>query len=134
MVPLFGVKAMTGIMEYHGFEVDYRSSPKLLELAEKYKERVGYYPGPNTIASYVCNEVLFKAIEKYGLDRAKIRDALRAGEAFDTVVGPTKFDAKNVYFDAPGAGYLCQWQGEEILKVIWPLDRATAKWIPKTSW
>jgi len=134
MVPQFGVKAMTGIMEYHGFEVDYKSSPKLLELAEKYKERVGYYPGPNTIASYVCNEVLFKAIEKYGLDRAKIRDALRAGEAFDTVVGPTKFDAKNVYFDAPGAGYLCQWQGEEILKVIWPLDRATAKWIPKTSW
>jgi branched-chain amino acid transport system substrate-binding protein len=134
MLPAFGVKAMTGIMEYHGFEVDYKKTPKLLELAEKYKAKVGYYPGPNTVAAYVCHEVLFKAVEKYGLNRVKIRDAFWAGETFDTVVGPAKFDMKNVYLDAPGAGYLCQWQGEEILKVVWPLDRATAKWIPKTSW
>jgi branched-chain amino acid transport system substrate-binding protein len=134
MVPTFGVKAMTGIMEYHGFEVDYKTSPKLLELAEKYKARVGAYPGPNTIAAYVCHQVLFKAVEKYGLNREKIRDAFWAGESFDTVVGPAKFDMKNVYLDAPGAGYICQWQGEEILKVIWPLDRASATWIPKPAW
>jgi len=134
MIPTFGVKAMTGIIEYHGFEVDYKASPKLLELAERYKEKVGYYPGPNTIAAYVCNEMLFKAVEKYGLDRVKIRDAFLAGESFDTVVGPAKFDMQNVYLDAAGAGYLCQWQGEEILKVIWPLEKATATWIPKTPW
>ncbi|MEM2868768.1 MAG: amino acid ABC transporter substrate-binding protein, partial [Candidatus Bathyarchaeia archaeon] len=134
MVPQFGVKVMTGIMEYHGFEVDYRASPKLMEMAEKYKKKAGFYPGANTIASYVSYEWLFKAIEKYGLDRNKIRDALARGETFDTVVGPTKFDSENVYFDAPGAGYLCQWQDDEILRVVWPLERATAPWTPKAPW
>lgn len=133
MVPTFGVEAMTGIMEYHGFEVDYTSSPKLLELAEEYKKQVGAYPGANTIAAYVCYEVLFKAVEKYGLDRKKIRDAL-ATETFDSVLGPAKWDWGNVYLDIPGAGYLCQWQGKEILKVVWPPDRASAKWIPKPPW
>ncbi|MEM3356238.1 MAG: amino acid ABC transporter substrate-binding protein [Candidatus Bathyarchaeia archaeon] len=133
MVPTFGVETMTGIMEYHGFEVDYKSSPKLLELAESYKSKVGHYPGPNTLAAYVCYEVLFKAVEKHGLDREKIRDAL-AAETFDTILGAAKFDLENCYLDVPGAGYLCQWQGEEILKVVWPLNRATSQWIPKPAW
>ena len=133
MVPTFGVQAMTGIMEYHGFEVDFSTTPKLLDLAEKYKKQVGAYPGANTIAAYVCYEVLFKAVEKYGLDRKKIRDAL-ATETFDSVLGPAKWDLENVYLDVPGAGYLCQWQGKEILKVVWPSDRASAPWIPKPPW
>lgn len=133
MVPAFGVKALTGIIEYHGFEVDYASSPRLKELAEKYKKVAGAYPGANTIAAYVCHEMLFKAIEKYGLKREKVRDAL-ASETFETVLGPTKWNWEHVYLDAPRAGYLCQWQGEEMLKVIWPQDRATAKWIPKPAW
>jgi branched-chain amino acid transport system substrate-binding protein len=135
MLPTFGVKAMTGIMEYHGFEVDFNSSPKLHELAEKYKAAVkgAGYPGPNTIAAYVCNEMQFKAVEKVGLDRKKIRDALATG-TFDTVLGPTKWDWTHVLLDAPGIGYFCQWQGEEILKVVWPSERASAKWIPKPQW
>jgi branched-chain amino acid transport system substrate-binding protein len=135
MVPAFGVKSITGIMEYHGFEVDFNSSPKLRELAEKYKEGVhgAGYPGANTIAAYVGYEMLFKAVEKYGLDREKLRNAI-ATETFDTVLGPAKWNWENVYLDAPNAGYICQWQGGEILKVVWPLERASAKWIPKPEW
>ncbi|MDH5364660.1 MAG: ABC transporter substrate-binding protein [Dehalococcoidia bacterium] len=133
MVPAFGLEAVKGIMEYHGFEVDFNSSPELLALAEKYKEAAGGSPGANTIAAYVCHEVLFKAVEKYGLDREKIRDAL-ATETFDTVLGPAKWNWEKVYLDVPGAGYLCQWQGKEIMQVVWPLDRASAEWIPKPQW
>lgn len=133
MVPAFGLKALTGIMEYHGFEVDFTSSPKLSELAEKYKKAAGAYPGANTIAAYVCYEMLFKAIEKHGLNREKIRKAL-ATETFETVVGPAKWNWEDVYLDAPRAGYLCQWQGHEMLKVVWPPEKATAKWIPKPEW
>lgn len=133
MIPAFGVEAITGIMEYHGFEVDFNSSPELLALAEKYKEAVGGYPGSNTIAAYVCYEALFKAVEKYGLDREKIRDAL-ATETFETVLGPAKWNWESVFLDVPGAGYLAQWQGEEMLKVVWPSDRASADWIPKPDW
>jgi hypothetical protein len=104
-------------MKYHGFGVGYKTSPKLLKLPEK----------------YVCHQVLFEGVEKYGLNREKIRDAFWAGESFDTVVGPAKFDMKNLYLDAPGACYLCQWQGEEIPKVIRSLDRASATWIPKPA-
>ena len=125
MVPAFGLEAIKGIMEYHGFEVDFNTSPALLALAEKYKAAAGGYPGPNTIAAYVGNEVMFKAVEKYGLDRDKIRNALTT-ETFDTVLGPAKWNWDNVYLDVPGAGYLCQWQGEDIMKVVWPLDRASA--------
>jgi branched-chain amino acid transport system substrate-binding protein len=133
MVPAFGLEAVTGIMEYHGFEVDFNSTPQLLALAEKYKEAAGGYPGANTIAAYVCYEMLFKAVEKYGLDREKVRKAL-ATETFDTVLGPAKWNWENVYLDAPNAGYICQWQGEEMLKVVWPLEKASAKWIPKPPW
>jgi len=133
MLPTFGVDGVTGIMEYHGFEVDFNSSPELLALAEKYNAAAGGYPGSNTIAAYVCYEALFKAVEKYGLDRVKVRDAL-ATETFDTVLGPAHWNWEDVYLDVPGAGYLAQWQGEEMLKVVWPLDRASADWIPKPDW
>lgn len=133
MVPSFGADAITGIMEYHGFEVDFTTSPELSALADKYKAVAGGYPGSNTIAAYVCYEALFKAVEKYGLDRVKVRDAL-ATETFDTVLGPAHWNWDDVYLDVPGAGYLCQWQGEEMLKVVWPTDRSSAEWIPKPDW
>jgi len=133
MLPTFGLDAVTGIMEYHGFEVDFNTSPELMALAEKYNAAAGGYPGSNTIATYVCYEALFKAVEKYGLDRVKVRDAL-ATETFDTVLGPAHWNWDKVYLDVPGAGYLAQWQGKEMLQVVWPLDRASADWIPKPDW
>jgi len=133
MVPAFGLEAIKGIMEYHGFEVDFYKSPALLALAEKYKAVAKGYPGPNTTAAYVGYEVLFKAIEKYGLNRVKVRDGL-AKDTFETVLGPAKWDFQEVYLDVPGAGFLTQWQGKDMMQVVWPQDRASASWIPKPDW
>jgi branched-chain amino acid transport system substrate-binding protein len=133
MLPTFGAAAMTGIMEYHGFEVDYTTSPELMALAEKYKAAAGGYPGSNTIATYVCYQCLFDAVEQVGLDRTKIRDLLKTG-TFKTVLGDAKWNWDICSLDVPGAGYLAEWQGGEMLKVVWPADRATAPWIPKPAW
>ncbi len=133
MVPTFGVPALTGIMEYHGFEVDFYTSPDLMALAEKYKAAAGGWPGANTIAAYVSYEALFKAVEEVGLDRVKIRDALKT-ETFETVLGPTKWNWEDVRLEAPAAGDICQWQGKDMLQVVWPADKASAAWIPKPAW
>lgn len=134
MIPAFGTAAVTGIMEYHGFEVDFTSSAKLQALADVYKAAAGGWPGSNTIAAYVGYEVLFKAVEQVGLtDRVKLRDTLKTG-TFETVLGPAKWDWENCSLDVPGAGFIAQWQGGEMLKVVWPEDRATAPWIPKPAW
>ncbi len=133
MVPQFGLDGVKGIMEYHGFEVDFTTSPELMALAEKYKAAADGWPGANTIAAYVCYQCLFDAVEQVGLDRVKLRDTLKTG-TFDTVLGQAKWNWDDVYLDVPGAGYLCQWQGEEMLKVVWPEDRASAEWIPKPAW
>jgi branched-chain amino acid transport system substrate-binding protein len=133
MVPAFGTAALTGIMEYHGFEVDFTSTPALQKMAEKYKALASGYPGSNTIAAYVCYECLFKAVEQVGLDRTKLRDTLKTA-TFDTVLGQAKWNWTDVYLDVPGAGFLAQWQGGEMLKVVWPADKATAPWVPKPAW
>jgi len=133
MVPTFGLEALKGIMEYHGFEVDFYTKPELMSLAEKYKAAAGGWPGPNTVAAYVCYQVLFEAVQQVGLDRTKLRDALKTG-TFKTVLGDAKWNWDDCYLDVPGAGYLCQWQGKDMLQVVWPLDRKSADWMPKPPW
>jgi branched-chain amino acid transport system substrate-binding protein len=133
MVPAFGLAAITGIMEYHGFEVDYYTSDKLMALADKYKAAANGWPGPNTIAAYVGNEMIFKAVEKVGLDRTKIRDAMKT-ETFETVVGATKWNWDECRLDAAVAGFICQWQGKDMLQVVWPPEKQSAAWIPKPAW
>jgi branched-chain amino acid transport system substrate-binding protein len=133
MVPTFGLEAIKGIMEYHGFEVDYYTSESLTALAEKYKAAAGGWPGANTVATYVCYQCLFDAVEQVGLDRVKLRDTLKTG-TFKTVLGDAKWNWDNCNLDVPGAGYLCQWQGKDMLQVVWPEDRASADWIPKPAW
>jgi len=133
MVPAFGLEAVTGIMEYHGFEVDFYTSPELETLADKYNQAAGGWPGANTVAAYVCYQAVFDAVEQVGLDRTKIRDTLKTG-TFKTVLGDAKWDWENVNLEVPGAGYLCQWQGKDMLQVVWPEDRKSADWIPKPAW
>lgn len=133
MIPAFGTEAVKGIMEYHGFEVDFTSTPKLQALADVYKAAAGGWPGSNTIAAYVGAEIMFKAVEQVGLDREKVRELLKTG-TIETVLGPAKWDWDNVYLDVPGAGFISQWQGGEMMKVVWPEDRATAPWMPKAAW
>jgi branched-chain amino acid transport system substrate-binding protein len=133
MVPTFGLPALTGIMEYHGFEVDFYTSEKLMALADKYKAAAEGWPGPNTVAAYVANECILKAVEQVGLDRVKIRDTLKTG-TFDTVLGATKWNWDDVRLDAPGAGFICQWQGKDMLQVVWDQSKKSADWIPKPAW
>jgi branched-chain amino acid transport system substrate-binding protein len=75
-------------------------------------------------------QILQQAVEKVGLDRQAIREAIANGE-FQTIVGSIRFrDGENV--STPGI--VSQWQQGEF-EVIWPRARATAPpAIPKPEW
>jgi branched-chain amino acid transport system substrate-binding protein len=65
-------------------------------------------------------QILQQAVEKVGLDRKALRDAIATGE-FDTVIGKIRF--KNGE-NASTPGVVSQWQGGEF-EIVWPPDRAT---------
>ena len=75
-------------------------------------------------------QILQQAVEKVGLDRKALRDAIANGE-FDTIIGKIRFkDGENV--STPGI--VSQWQKGEF-EVVWPKARATAQAIvPKPAW
>ena len=75
-------------------------------------------------------QILQQAVEKVGLDRKALRDAI-ANSEYDTVIGKIRFkDGENI--STPGV--VSQWQKGEF-EVIWPLDRATAPALfPKSDW
>ena len=80
--------------------------------------------------SWAALQVMQQAVEKAGLDRKALRDAIANGE-FDTVIGKVRFkNGENI--TTPGV--VSQWQGKEF-EVVWPPDRATAPALfPKPSW
>jgi branched-chain amino acid transport system substrate-binding protein len=66
-------------------------------------------------------QILQQAVEKAGLDRKALRDAIANGE-FSTVIGKIRFrNGENV--STPGV--VSQWQGGEF-EIVWPPDRATS--------
>ena len=130
-VDVFGPEVMKGISHYHGARC-FRDSPKFMEFREKWYKYSGTYPPNGEMRQYAAYEMLFKAIEKYGLDREKVRDAL-AKETFDTFMGKARFLAGD-YLDLEGQGFIGQWQGDVIDEVVWPLEVASAKPILKPPW
>ena len=130
-VDLFGPEVMKGISHYHGARC-FRDSPKFMEFRERWHKYSGVYPPNGEMRQYAAYEMLFQAIEKYGLDREKVRDAL-AKETFDTIMGKAKFLAGD-YLDVEGQGFIGQWQGDVIDEVVWPLEVASAKPILKPPW
>jgi branched-chain amino acid transport system substrate-binding protein len=80
--------------------------------------------------AWAALQVLQKAVEKAGLDRKALREAIANGE-FDTVIGKVRFkNGENV--TTPGV--VSQWQGGEF-EVVWPPDRATSPALhPKPAW
>jgi branched-chain amino acid transport system substrate-binding protein len=80
--------------------------------------------------AYASLQILQQAVERVGLDRAKIREAIAGGE-FETILGPIKFkDGMN----ASIPGTVSQWQKGEF-EVVWPKARATAQLVaPKPAW
>jgi branched-chain amino acid transport system substrate-binding protein len=75
-------------------------------------------------------QILQQAVEKAGLDRKALREAIANGE-FDTIIGKIRFkDGENV--STPGV--VSQWQKGEF-EVVWPPQRATGKAVyPKPDW
>jgi len=128
-----------GLAYYNGFPATTFNTPELQAWIAHHLEYTAakagfpYLPFPASGVFYAGLECLFKAVEKYGLDREKIRDAL-ATETFDTIVGKFKFRPGQSP-QVENHGTLTQWHGGQMMDVIWPLDRATAKIIyPKFPW
>jgi len=80
--------------------------------------------------AWAALQVMQQAVEKVGLDRKALRDAIASNE-FDTVIGKIRFrNGENI--STPGV--VSQWQSGEF-EVVWPPDRATSSALhPKPSW
>ena len=99
--------------------------PKVADLNEAHRKRVGRPGDVLTGPAYSCLEILADAITRAGtLDRGKIRDAVAATNMM-TVVGPVRFKPD-------GAGevkiFIPQWQkGKQ--ELVWPKEFATAPFV-----
>jgi len=124
---------LVGVAYYDGWPSTAYKTGNLSAWAEAHKTRLGAYPFPASATFYAGLECLFKAVEKVGLSREKIRDAL-ATETFDTIVGKTKL-RQGYSMQAELAGTISQWQGGEMMEVVWPLEAKSADVIaPKPQW
>jgi branched-chain amino acid transport system substrate-binding protein len=130
-VDIFGAEIMKGISHYHGARC-FRDSPEFMKFRERWYNYSQTYPPNGEMRQYAAYQMLFQAIEKYGLNREKVRNAL-ATETFDTIMGKAKF-LPGDYLDVPGQGFIGQWQGDVIDEVVWPLDVASAPPIIKPPW
>ncbi|MBW7851201.1 MAG: amino acid ABC transporter substrate-binding protein [Rhodospirillales bacterium] len=80
--------------------------------------------------TYASLQVLQKAVEAVGLDREKIQKYV-ASNKFDTLIGPVEFKGSE---NVATPGSVGQWQQGQF-QIVWPQDRATAKFLmPKPAW
>ena len=125
-----------GVAFYDGWPATGYDTPELAAWAEAHLTRYGLpnaYPYPASATFYASLECVFQAVEKVGLNREKIAEALRT-ETFDTIVGETKI-RPGYSMQCELAGTITQWQGRDMMDVIWPLDAATGDIIyPKPAW
>ncbi|MFX1509460.1 MAG: ABC transporter substrate-binding protein [Promethearchaeota archaeon] len=122
-----------GIHFYDGYPATAYDTPDLAAWADLHNATFGFYPFPASALFYSALEAFFQAIEQVGLNRALVRDTL-ATETFDTVIGDLTF-VPGEHPEIPGTGYLTQWQGGDMMEVVWPLDVASASIIaPKPVW
>jgi len=126
-----GVDVMQGVMGYHGIAINFKMVPKAKELTMRWKDIVGH-PVYGIAIYYGGLEMLFKAVEKCGLDRVKVREAL-AKEAFETVCGLSRFNLVDCYLEFDALGWVAQWQGD-LPVVVWPPEKAEAEFIVKPPW
>jgi len=120
----FTPQDLVGICYYDGWPAAAYKTGALKDWAEMHKQRLGAYPFPASATFYAGLQCLFKAVEKVGLNREKIRDCL-ATETFDTIVGKTKL-RQGYSMQCELAGTISQWQGGEMMEVIWPKSIASA--------
>lgn len=130
-VDIFGPGVMKGISHYHGARC-FKESSEFMRFRERWYNYSGTYPPNGEMRQYAAYQMLFQAIEKYGLNRTKVRDALST-ETFDTILGKAKFIPGD-YLDVERQGFIGQWQGEVIDEVVWPLNVASRPPIYKPPW
>jgi branched-chain amino acid transport system substrate-binding protein len=122
----FGASA-EGVMGIGGSNADL---PSLKKYIEHHKAVVGREPdrwaSPVTYASL---QVLQQAIEKVGLDKAKVINEINTG-TFDTIIGKIKLQ-DNHY---KGVWAVGQWQGDNFYGVAPKQDGARAPIVPKPGW
>lgn len=124
---------VTGINFYDGYPATAYDTPSLAAWADFHNDTFGWYPFPASALFYSGLEAMFQAIEQVGLNRQLVRDALATG-TFNTTMGDLTF-VPGEHPNIPGTGTLTQWQGGDMLEVVWPLDVATASIIaPKPAW
>ncbi|MEM2103731.1 MAG: ABC transporter substrate-binding protein [Candidatus Bathyarchaeia archaeon] len=134
----FTPEDVKGVCYYDGWPAAAYKTGALKDWAEAHRQRAEpvfgpkAYPFPASATFYAGIECLFKAVEKYGLNREKIRDAL-ATETFDTIVGKTKL-RQGYSMQCELAGTISQWQGGEMMEVVWPLSAKSAEVIIKPPW
>ncbi|MEW6424160.1 MAG: amino acid ABC transporter substrate-binding protein [Bacillota bacterium] len=127
----FGAQVIEGVMG--GGAWNAKSSPGAKEFIDLYKKH--YNKEPDDYWGqfyYYCSLQHFqKAIEEAGtLDQAKIRDIL-ATKAFDTYLGPFKYDQDR--FFRGHLGQIGQWQ-KGVYEVVDPGKNRTAPPILKPDW
>jgi branched-chain amino acid transport system substrate-binding protein len=125
---------MAGVTYYNGFPgTNFKSVPAYWDWAIEHEQRLGYLPFPASLSFYCGLESLFLAVEEHGLNRAAIRDALET-ETFNTKAGKYKFRVGRSP-EIENHGTISQWQGGELMEVVWPLDKKTSAVIyPKLPW
>jgi len=137
----FTLDQVRGVMLYIGPSVSYTENDFLKQWAEKHKERFRPifhneygYPFPPSATFYAALQCLFGAVEKVGLDREKIAEALRT-ESFDTILGKMRLRPGYSAQSEIGGGIIEQWQNRYIMEVIWPPNAKSADVMyPKPPW
>lgn len=95
-----------------------------------YKKKFNQEPDYlDSVEAWVSTEILEQAVAKAGLDKDKLREAISTG-TFDTIIGKVKFDG--VQNAVTPTGFLQIQDGQ--IQIVWPKDRATASFKPKTGW
>jgi branched-chain amino acid transport system substrate-binding protein len=125
---------LIGLMQYDGWPATAYNTPALAAWAAQQYSLTGMWPFPAAAVFYAALQLLFAAVNKVGLNHVKLRDAL-ATDTFTTVVGATHLVQGSSCQCSLANGTICQWQGQTLMQVIWPLSAASATIIyPKPAW
>jgi branched-chain amino acid transport system substrate-binding protein len=129
---------VNGTMLYDGWPAAAYKTGDLKTWADNHFNRTldygpfPWYPFPASATFYAGLDCLFKAVEKVGLDHAKIRNSL-ANDNFTTLVGNTHLH-QGYSMECSLAGTIAQWQGGNMAEIIWPSSAASSSIIyPKPS-
>jgi branched-chain amino acid transport system substrate-binding protein len=129
----FTKQDLIGLCQYDGWPGTAYNTPELSAWAAYQANQTGMWPFPAAATFYAALQILFLAEAKVGLNHAALRDAL-ATDTFTTIVGQTHL-VQGSYMQCSLAGTIAQWQGQELMQIVWPLGANSSSIIyPKPAW